>query len=85
MVIIMNTEREADLILYIGMLIPLLGWVTGFLIMHFIYKIKDDRKGGRQGLFVTLVIFPPSLHGKYTKYRPDVVRDVVLCITAISA
>lgn len=40
----MNTEREADLILYIGMLIPLLGWVTGFLIMHFVYKIKDKKR-----------------------------------------
>ncbi len=40
----MNTEREADLILYIGMLIPLLGWVTGFLIMHLVGKIKDKKK-----------------------------------------
>lgn len=33
MVIIMNTEREADLILYIGMLIPLLGCVDRMVTM----------------------------------------------------
>lgn len=39
----MNNNNEADLILYIGMIIPLLGWIFGFLIMQLVVGLRQKR------------------------------------------
>lgn len=41
----MNNNNEADLILYIGMIIPLLGWIFGFLIMQLVVRLRQKKNG----------------------------------------
>ncbi|MFA5208080.1 MAG: hypothetical protein WC428_05475 [Candidatus Paceibacterota bacterium] len=37
-------NNEADLILYIGMIIPLLGWIFGFLIMQLVARLRYKKR-----------------------------------------